>query len=74
MGKRGEGSSQRTRTNDPWTWTKVWGLTVGVGVGGMEEGKGGKIGTTVNRINKNKIRTFILKTLLSRQIFLAKKK
>ena len=33
--------------NDPWTWTTVWELTVGVGVGWAEEGKGGKIGTTV---------------------------
>ena len=38
--------------NDPWTWTTVWGLTVGVrdergGVEWMEEGKGEKIGTTV---------------------------
>ena len=33
--------------NDPWTWTAEWGLTVGGGVGWAEEGKGGKIGTTV---------------------------
>ena len=33
--------------NDLWTWTTVWGLTVEVGVGWAEEGKGGKIGTTV---------------------------
>ena len=32
--------------NDPWTWTIVWGLTVGAGVGWVEEGNGGKIGTT----------------------------
>ena len=30
--------------NDPWTWTTVWGLTVG-GQGWAEEGKGGKSGT-----------------------------
>ena len=30
--KDGEGSSQRTFMHDPWTWTKVWGLTEG-GVG-----------------------------------------
>ena len=32
--------------NDPWTWTTVWGLTVGLGVGLVEEAKGGKIETT----------------------------
>ena len=31
--KEGEGSSQRTCMNDPWTWTTVWGLTVGLGGG-----------------------------------------
>ena len=33
--------------NDPWTLTMVWELTVGVGAGWVEGGKGGKIGTTV---------------------------
>ena len=33
--------------NDPQTWTTVWGLTEGAGVGWAEEGKGGKIWTTV---------------------------
>ena len=28
--KEGEVTSQRTCMNDPWTWTMVWGLTVGV--------------------------------------------
>ena len=37
--KEGEGISQRIYKHDPWTWTMVRGLTVGVG--------GGKIGTTV---------------------------
>ena len=32
--------------NDPRTRTTGWGLTVGVGLGWAEEGKGGKIGTT----------------------------
>ena len=41
--------------NDPWTWTMVWRLTLGEGMGWAEKGKGGKIGTT-NRINKNKKR------------------
>ena len=45
--KRGEGTRQRTCTNDPWTWTTVRGLPVGVGLGWAEEDKGGKIGTTV---------------------------
>ena len=29
--KEGESISLRTCMNDPWTWTMVWGLTVGVG-------------------------------------------
>ena len=33
--------------NDQWTWTTVWELTVEAGVGWVEEGKRGKIGTTV---------------------------
>ena len=46
--KKGEESSQRTRMNDPWTWTTAWGWTVGDGgVGWMEEDKGVKIGTTL---------------------------
>ena len=39
--------------NDPWTWTTVWGLTVGAG-GGM--GRGGqreKNWYNCNRITKN---------------------
>ena len=31
--KEGEETRPRTCMNDPWTWTTVWGLTVGVGVG-----------------------------------------
>ena len=38
---------QRTCMNDPWTWTTVWGLTEGVGVGWVEESKGGKSRITV---------------------------
>ena len=37
--KEGERTSQRTCINDPWTWTAVWELTVGVGDGMAEEGK-----------------------------------
>ena len=33
-GKEGEGSSQGTGINDPWTWTTGWGLTVEEGVNG----------------------------------------
>ena len=33
MAKEGEGISQRTCMNDPWTWTMVQGLTVGAGGG-----------------------------------------
>ena len=47
MVERGEGTRQRTCMNDPWTWTTVWGLTVGVG-GGMGRGEQrGKIETIV---------------------------
>ena len=42
--KEGEGISQRTYKNDPWTWAMVWGLTMGVGGGG---GQKGEIGTTI---------------------------
>ena len=48
--EEGEGTSRRTCVNEPWTWTTVWGLTVGAGVGAegwAEKGKGGEIGTTV---------------------------
>ena len=45
--KEGEETSQRTCMNDPWTWTTGWGLTVGAGLGWVEECKRGKIGTTV---------------------------
>ena len=47
MWKEEEGISQRACMNDPWTWTTVWGWTVGVGSSWMAEGKGGKLGTTV---------------------------
>ena len=35
--KEGEGTRQRTCMNDPWTWTSVWGFTVGAG-GGLSGG------------------------------------
>ena len=38
---------QGTCMNAPWTLRTVWGLTVGVRVGGVEEGKGRKIWTNV---------------------------
>ena len=44
-GKEGEGIRQRTCMNDPWTWTTVWGLTVGAGHEWAEEGKEGKTHT-----------------------------
>ena len=40
--------------NDPWAWASVWGLIAGVGMGLAEEGKEGKIRTTV-RITVKKI-------------------
>ena len=36
-GKEGEGTSQGTSINDPWTWTTGWGLTVGAGWGRGEQ-------------------------------------
>ena len=44
--ERGEGSSQGTCINDPWTWTMVQG-SVGVGGSGTEEGKEEGVGTIV---------------------------
>ena len=47
--KEGEGTRPRTGMDDPWTWTTLQELTVGVG-GGLGGGsKGGKIGTTVTK-------------------------
>ena len=37
--------------NDPWIWTTVWELTVGMRW--VEEGKGGKTRTTVIDNKKN---------------------
>ena len=34
--------------NDPWAWTTVWELPVGVGVKMGRGGQRGKVGTTVN--------------------------
>ena len=47
--KEGEGASQRACTNDPRTWTTVWGWTMGVRRGGSLDrgGQRGKIGTTI---------------------------
>ena len=59
--KEGEGISQRTCMNDPWTWTRVWGLTVGAGCGLSGEGQMGKNWKNCNRIMIN----FFKKTLLS---------
>ena len=36
-GKKQKGLRQRTCMNDPWTWTIVWGLTVGMGGRGLGE-------------------------------------
>ena len=45
--KEGEGTSQRTRRNNPWELTTVWELTVAAGVEWKKGSKGSKIGTTV---------------------------
>ena len=47
MVERKERTSRRTCMNDPWTWTTVWELTVGMGVGWAELGKGIKIGKSI---------------------------
>ena len=39
--KEGEVFSQRTYMHDPWTWTMVWGLMVGMW--GCEGSKGEKL-------------------------------
>ena len=51
----GEGVSQRSYMNDPWTWTTVQGLTGGAGVAGWEGAKGG------NWDNYNSINNMIFK-------------
>ena len=51
--KEGEGSSQRTCMNDPWTWTTVWGWPEGVGIGRHRGRQRVKIWDNYNRINKN---------------------
>ena len=38
--------------NDPWTWTAVWGLTVGGGVGWAEGEKLGQLSQNNNKIFK----------------------
>ena len=48
--KEGEGNSQRTRVNDPWTWTTLWGLAVGAGVGMDGRGQRRKNWDNSNRI------------------------
>ena len=52
--KEGEGTSQRTCMNDPWTWTMVWGLTVGTR--GRLDGRGQRGGNwdNYNRITIKK--------------------
>ena len=47
---------QRTCMNDPWTWTTVWGLTVGVGAG---LGGGGQRGKNWDNCNRITIRNFL---------------
>ena len=49
MVERGERISQRTCMNDPWTWTTLWGLTVGV-EGGL--GRGGQRGQHWDNCNR----------------------
>lgn len=42
--KEGEGVSQKTHMKDARTWTTVWGLSMVVGVGCVEQGEGRKMG------------------------------
>ena len=51
--KGGEGTSQRTCVNDTWTWTAVWGLTVGEGEGLGGKGQREKNWNNCNTIIKN---------------------
>ena len=48
--KEGEGISQRTCMNDPWTWTTVWGWMVGALGGWDGGGQRGKNWGNCNRI------------------------
>ena len=41
--------------NDPWTWTMVWGLTVGVGSGLGRGGQRGKNWDNYKRITVKKL-------------------
>ena len=41
--------------NDPWTWTVLWELTMGMWVGWAEEGKGGQRGKDWDSSNKTNI-------------------
>ena len=50
MVERGEGTSQRTCMNDPWTWTRVWKLTVGARDGVSGGGQRGENWDNCNRI------------------------
>ena len=57
--KEGEGTSQRTCMNDPWTWTMAWGWIMGAGGemdGGRQRGKIGTSGTEYTIIKKNPLR------------------
>ena len=56
MLKEGERTSQRICMNDPWTWTMVWGLTVGAGDGLGGGGQRWINWDNCNRINKNNIK------------------
>ena len=46
--KEGEGSSQGTCINDPWTWTAGWRLAVGAGGG---RGGGEQLGKNWDNCN-----------------------
>ena len=54
MGERRERTSPRTYMNDPWTWTTVWGLTVGAGGGIRGGGQRWKNWDNHNRITIKK--------------------
>ena len=53
--KDSEGINQRTCINGPWTWTTMWGLTVGTGSGLGRGGQRGKNWDNCNRITIKKI-------------------
>ena len=62
----GEVTSQRTCLNGAWTWTTVWGLTVGKGWAGWRGAKGEKNWDNCNSIDNKKGKDKKLPTYLTK--------